>query len=291
MGLFSRRRRRSTRLDQLSLMDHEVREEIRFHLEMRVKELEAKGLSPDAAMKQALEDFGDPEEIVEETKNAASAGPYGGWRSAGASVVQDLMFAFRTLWKSPMFTAVAVISLGLGIGANTAIFSVTNSLIVRPLNVEGPHELALVYTSRTGGQIHGNTSLPDFLDYRDRSEVFSGLAAYTMAPMAIRGDGAPRVGLGQLTSWDYFAVLGVEPVLGRGFLPEEDEELGANPVAVLSHKTWQTLFDSDPEVLGRVVRINDSPFVVVGVAPAGFVGLMPIMEPDLWAPLAMLDEA
>ncbi len=291
MALFSRRRGKASHLDRLSLLDHEVREEVRFHLEMRVMELEAKGFSPEAAMKQALEDFGDPEEIVEETKEAAGFGPFGGWRSMGSSVMQDLMFAVRTLWKRPMFTAVAVISLGLGIGANTAIFSVTNSLLVRPLNVEGPDDLALVYTSQTGGQLHGNTSLPDFLDYRDRSEAFSRLAAYTMAPMAIKGDGVPRVGMGQLVSWDYFSVLGVDPVLGRGFLPEEDEELGANPVAILSHKTWRNLYDSDPEVLGRVVRINDSPFTVVGVAPEDFVGLMPIVEPDLWAPLAMLGQA
>jgi macrolide transport system ATP-binding/permease protein len=291
MPFFFRRRREATRLNRLSLLDHEVREEIRFHLEMRVGELEAAGSTAEEAWRQALDDFGDPEEIVEETKEACAGGPSAGWRSVMSSVMQDLVFAIRTLRKRPMFTAAAVISLGLGIGANTAIFSITNSLLVRPLNVAEPDGLTPVYTSQTGGSRHGNTSYPDYLDYRERNEVFSGLAAHTIAPMAVRGDGAPRVMVGQLVSWDYFTVLGVEPVLGRSFLPEEDETFGADPVAVLSHGTWQNLFESDPEILGRIVRINDSPFTVIGVAPAGFVGLMPVLEPALWAPLAMVEQA
>lgn len=284
-------RRRSGRLDRLSLVDHEVREEIRFHLEMRVRELEAGGLDPDEAWQQAMDDFGDPEEIVEETKQANTGGSGGGWQSYASSLLQDLFFAFRTLRKRPMFTGAAVISLGLGIGANTAIFSVTNSLLVRPLHVTEPDGLTLVYTSQRGGSQHGNTSYPDYLDYRERNDVFDGLAAHTLAPMAVKGDGAPRVVLGQLVSWDYFEVLGVEPGLGRGFLPAEDDALGTNPVAVLSHATWRDLFGSDPDVLGRVVRINDRPFSVIGVAPAGFVGLTPVVETALWAPLAMVDEA
>jgi len=291
MPFFSRPGRGATRLDRLSLLDHEVREEIRFHLEMRVSELEAGGLSAEEAWRKALDDFGDPEEIVEETKQACTGGSGTGWRSVGFSMIQDLAFAIRTLRKRPMFTAVAVTSLGLGIGANTAIFSITNSLLVRPLNVSEAERLTPIYTSQRGGSRHGNTSYPDYLDYRERNEVFEGLAAHTIAPMAVGGDGAPRVVLGQLVSWDYFEVLGVHPVLGRSFLPVEDEALGADPVAVLSFSTWQNLFESDPEILGRVVRVNDNPFTVIGVAPAGVVGLMPVVEPALWAPLAMVDQA
>jgi len=291
MPLFSRRRKVSHRLDRLSLLDHEVREEVRFHLEMRAGELEAGGVTTDDAWRQALDEFGDPEEVVEETKRECAGGSAGGWRTVGSSLIQDLVFATRTLRKSPMFTAAAVISLGLGIGANTAIFSVTNSLLVRPLDVTEPDGLTPVYTSQTGGALYGNTSYPDYLDYRERNEAFQGLAAHTIAPMAVRGDGASRVVFGQLVSWDYFTVLGVDPVLGRSFLPEEDEEFGADPVAVLSYGTWQDLFEADPGILGRIVRINDSPFTVVGVAPAGFMGLMPVVQPALWAPLAMVDQA
>jgi predicted permease len=287
-----RRRRRGNRLDSLSLLDQEVREEIRFHLEMRVAELEAGGMESEDAWRRALESFGDPEEIIEEAKKELNGGRTMGWGlRAVSNLIHDLGFAMRTLRKRPMFTAAAVVSLGLGIGANTAIFSVMHSLLVRPLGVAEPGQLVAVYTSQRGGVRHGNTSFPDYLDYRDRNDVFTGLAAHTLAPMAIGGEGSPRVVVGQLVSWNYFSVLGVEPILGRAFLPEEDVEAGASPVAILSYGTWRDLYDSDPGALGKTVRINDSPFTVVGVAPPGFVGLTPVLEPALWAPLAMATQA
>jgi macrolide transport system ATP-binding/permease protein len=292
MAFFFRRRRKANGPTVLSRLDQEVREEIRFHIEMRVGELEAEGLEPEEALRQALEAFGDPEEVVEETRQENGRGSrQGRGMELMSSVIQDLVFAVRTLRKRPMFTVAALISLGLGIGANTAIFSIMNALLVRPLSVAEADRLIPVYTSQTGGARHGNTSYPDYLDYKERNEVFQGLAAYMLAPMAIGGEGAPRVAVGQLVSWDYFSVLGVEPALGRSFLPEEDEAFGAHPVVVLSHGTWQDLFDADPGILGRTVRINDSPFEVIGVAPAGFTGLTPIVEPALWAPLTMVGQA
>lgn len=286
-----RRSRRTSRLEQLSLLDHEVREEIQFHLEMRIGELEASGSSPAEACRQAIDEFGDPEEVMEEMKREGTGPLNGGWKAFVASLIQDLAFTVRTLRKSPMFTAAAVISLALGIGANTAVFSITNSLLVRPLHVFEPERLTPVYTSQVGGSRYGNTSYPDYLDYRERNEIFEGLAAHTVAPMAVGGTGAPHVAFGQLVSWDYFQVLGVEPVLGRGFLPEEDAEFGAHPVAVLSYTAWRNLFESDPDVLARTVRVNDRPFRVIGVAPDGFTGLMSVVEPALWTPLAMVDQA
>lgn len=292
MPFFSRRRRGQTRHGLLSRLEREVREEIRFYLEMRVRGLEAEGIETEEAWRQALEAFGDPEEVINESTVARGGDPgVVSGRELMLSVMQDLAFALRTLWKRPLFAAAAVISLGLGIGANTAAFSVMNSLLVRPLNVAEPSKLIPVFTSQTGDRQHGNTAYPDYLDYRDRNEVFSGLAAHTTAPMAVGGDGPPRVVWGQLVSWDYFQVLGVDPLLGRGFLREEGEEFGAYPVAVLSHSAWQDQFGSDPEILGRTVRINDSPFTVIGVAPAGFMGLMPVLYPALWAPLAMTGQA
>jgi predicted permease len=184
-----------------------------------------------------------------------------------------------------------VVSLALGIGANTAIFSLSHSLLFRPLDVTEPERLASVFTSQTGGQRHGNTSYPDYLDYRERNRVFSGVAAHTTAPMALAAGGQPDIVWGQLVSGNYFSVLGVEPALGRGFLPEEDEALGAHPVAVLSHAAWQDRFGADPQILGRTIRINDFPFTVVGVAPPGFSGLFSLPEPQVWAPLAMAEQA
>ncbi|MCK5651144.1 MAG: ABC transporter permease, partial [Gemmatimonadetes bacterium] len=285
MPIFFRRRRGQSRHGLLSRLEREVREEIRFYLEMRVQELEAEGVEAGQAWRQALKAFGDPEEVISESTAVRSRDAVVvRWREHMSSVGQDLAFALRTLWKRPLFAAAAIISLGLGIGANTAVFSVMNSLLVRPLNVAEPSKLIPVFTSQTGGAVHGGTAYPDYLDYRERNEVFSGLAAHTTAPMAVAGDGPPRVVWGQLVSWDYFQVLGVDPMLGRGFLQEEGEEFGAHPVAVLSHSTWRGQFGSDPEILGRTVRINDSPFTVIGVTPAGFMGLMPVVEPALWAP-------
>jgi macrolide transport system ATP-binding/permease protein len=289
---FFRRFRNSADLNLPSRLDREVRDEIRFYLEMRVKELEADGMESEQAWKNAVESFGNLDEIVEETK----AEREGGQNRAGGmeivlSVWQDLGFAVRSLRKRPMFAIATLVSLGLGIGANTAVFSLLNSVLVSPLDVADPDRLLTVYTSQVGGSRYGSTSYIDYQDYRERSEVFSGLAAYTVAPMAVRGDGESRVRWGQLVSWDYFTVLGVEPVLGRSFRPEEDETFGAFPVAVLSFSTWRGQFGSDPEVLGRTVRINDSPFTVIGVAPSGFSGLMPVVEPALWAPLAMVGQA
>jgi len=204
---------------------------------------------------------------------------------------QDLRFAVRQIVRRPGVTFVTLVSLALGIGANTAIFTVGNSILGRPLNVAEPERLALVYTSQVGGERHGNTSYPDYLDYRERNRVFSGLAAQAVAPMAFAATGRPEVVWGQLVSGNFFTVLGVEPVLGRTFLPEEDGAPGTDPVAVLSFRTWRERFGSDPGVLGRTIRINDYPFTVVGVAPPGFTGFISVLEPALWAPLAMFERA
>ncbi len=289
---FFRRSRQSTRLELPSRLDKEVRDEIRFYLEMRVRELEAEGMEAEQAWANALEAFGNPDEIVEETKLERE-----GRRSNRGGVelvfriLQDLSFAIRTLRKNPMSTIAALVSLGLGVGANAAVFSVISSLLVQPLNVADPNGLVAVYTSWVGSSRHGNTSYPDYLAYKEQNDVFSGLAAFQIAPMAVRGDGESRLVWGQVVSWDYFSVLGVEPVLGRAFVPEEDETLGTFPVAMMSFDTWQNQLASDPEILGKTVRINDSPFTIIGVAPSGFVGLMPVVEAALWVPLAMVGEA
>jgi macrolide transport system ATP-binding/permease protein len=207
------------------------------------------------------------------------------------SLACDLRFAARMLRSSPGATLAAVVVMALGIGANTAIFSLVNALLLQPLNVSRPEGLVSVYTSQTGGRLHGNTSYPDYLDYDERNEVFSVLAAHTYAPMALKGTGQPRIVMGQLVSWDYFAALGVETALGRTFLEEEDEAFGTHPVAILSHGTWERDFGSDPGIIGTTIRINDYPFTVVGVAPRGFKGLVTVAEPALWAPLAMVERA
>lgn len=207
------------------------------------------------------------------------------------ALIRDLRFAARTLWSNPGATLAAVVIIALGIGASTAIFSLVNALLLRPFNVDRPERLVSVYTSQVGGQLHGNSSYPDYLDYKARNDVFSVLAAQTYAPMALRGAGQPRIVIGQLVSWDYFAALGIEPALGRTFRPEEDATFGTDPVAILSHATWEGQFGSDPEIVGTTIRINDYPFTVIGVAPRGFEGLVTAVQPAVWAPLAMAGQA
>lgn len=203
----------------------------------------------------------------------------------------DFRQGARQLRRRPGFTLVAVISLALGIGANTALFSLANGLLLRPLQVEEPDELTSVFTSRRGEARHGATSYPDYLDYKEQNQVFSGLAAHTSAPMALAGDGAPRVVWGQVVSEEYFQVLGVQATLGRTFGPEEGNPEDPRPVAVLSFGTWQAIFGGNPEVLGRIIRINDYPFTVIGVAPRGFRGLYSVVEPEVWAPLSAVYQA
>lgn len=227
---------------------------------------------------------GSAEKISEPAKPAGPVGILG-------HLGRDLRYGMRHLLRRPAATVVAVLSLALGIGANTAMFSLANGIFLRPLNVAEPDQLASVFTSRWGEARYGTTSFPDYLDYKEQNEVFSGLAAYATAPMALAGEGAPTVTWGAVVSGDYFQVLGVEAALGRTFRPEERDPRDPQALVVLSHGTWQETFGSDPGILGQTIRINDYPFTVIGVAPRGFTGLESIFEPALWTPLSMLHQA
>ena len=185
---------------------------------------------------------------------------------------QDLRYGAKTLVKNWGFTVVAVASLALGIGANTTIFSFANALLLRPLPVEEPERLVAVTTSYVGSGLYGPTSLPDYEDLRDRNEVFSGVAAHSYFPMALTGDSRPEVVMGQLVTWNYFSVLGVEPFLGRSFLPEEDQNPASHPVAILSYRIWESRFGSDTELVGKIVHIND--FGTGTIAPERMVEIV-----------------
>ena len=193
----------------------------------------------------------------------------------------------RMLTRSPGFTTVAVLSLALGIGATTTIFSVMNAALLRPLPLENPDRLVGLWASRTRTGF-GPISYPNYIHYRDKNHVFTGLVASSVAkPMNLSGRGIPTLVFGSPVSGDYFSVLGVRPVLGRGFLPEEDRTPGTHPVVVISHGLWQGRFGSDPTLVGDILSLNDQPFTVVGVAPKGFTGAS-VGSPrlaDVWYPL------
>jgi predicted permease len=202
------------------------------------------------------------------------------------TMLQDLRYGFRMLIKSPGFAAVAVLSLALGIGANTAIFSFVNAVLLRPLPVASPDELMFVFSGRSDSP-YSVSSYPDYVDYRDRNEVFSGLAAFSSVSVSMTiGDQADTVS-GEIVTGNYFDLLGVKLPQGRAFLPEEDQTPGAHAVAVISHALWQRRFGGDPNFLGKELTVNGRSFTVVGIAPAGFNGASVGQTADIYIPMMM----
>ncbi len=202
------------------------------------------------------------------------------------TLLQDLRFGFRRLLKSPGFALVAILSLALGIGANTAIFSLVNLVLFRPLPVANPEQVVAVSAVGKDSAMAAH-SYPNYVDLRDRSDLLSGLLAYRFVAMSLSRNGNNEKLWGYLVSGNYFDVLGVKPVRGRGFLPEEDKTRLSHPVAVISYSLWQTRFGGDPNVVDSDVLINGKKFKVIGVAPAGFKGTEVIYTPEVFVPFAM----
>jgi predicted permease len=200
-------------------------------------------------------------------------------------MIQDLKYGARMLLRSPAFTIIAALSLALGIGANTAIFSLVNVVLLRPIPVTDAPGLASVFT--TDQHNPGNLPLShlNYKDLRDQNQVFDGLAAFGFAQVNWSTSGEAQQIAAQVVSGNYFSVLGTQPSLGRGFLPEEDEK--PTPVAVLSHAFWERELGSDPTIIGRTMTLNRTPFTVVGVAPRNFAGTLLGGGPALWVPMSM----
>jgi len=203
--------------------------------------------------------------------------------------VNPTRYAARTLLNSPGFTIVALLSLALGIGVNTTIFSVVNAVLLRPLPVERPSELVEIY-STTGNDDFPQSvfSYPDYVDLRDNNDVYSGVAAHVMAVASLReADATPRTVMAEVVSANFFDVMGVPAQLGRTFAPDEGVTEGTHPVVVLGDGFWRAHFGADPGVIGREVRINTLPFTVIGVLPASYTGMLPAVTPQIWVPLQM----
>jgi predicted permease len=203
---------------------------------------------------------------------------------------QDLRFAGRMFRKSPLFTVIVVVTLALGIGLNTAVFSAIEALLLRPLQgARAPQELVQLYRSTVGSDGFGSNSIPHFWDVQKRStSVFSGVAAWSLQNMSITSDGRPQAVFGAMVSANFFSVLGATPMNGRFFTPDEDSGRGAHPVVVLSHSAWVNMFGGDQNVVGRKIVLNGQTVTIIGIAQAGFSGAMPMATPALWAPLMQL---
>src|SRR5438874_9013841 len=206
-----------------------------------------------------------------------------------ATFLQDLKFGLRLLAKTPGFTIIAALSLALGIGANTTIFTLVNAVLLNPLPVEEPSRLIAVWTTderNTGGfNSFLQTSALNFRDLRDKNAVFSGLAAHQGLALNISsGTGEPQQIFGEIVTGNYFGLLGAKPLIGRGFVADEDQVPGARLVTVLGYNMWQRRFGGDRSIVGRTITLNNQAFTVVGIMPNGFKGVNAIGTPALWVP-------
>jgi predicted permease len=264
----------------------EVDEEFAFHLEMRARELEARGLSHEAARAEALRQFGDVEDARaycagEATRRDSAAG----WRERLGDLRRDVVVAGRGLRRTPTFTAVAVVTLALGIGATTAVLGVADALLFRPLHFHRAERLvAITQRDVRDGTAADQISVGDFVDLRDASrDVFSEVALVMYYGAILADERGPETVSGRRASAALFPLLDVRPALGRLFLPEDERE-GSDPVVVLSHELWTTRFGGDPAIVGRDVRLNGVPRRVVGVLPRGFQLPYPAAGAQLWVP-------
>jgi predicted permease len=196
------------------------------------------------------------------------------------TLIKDLRYGAKRLLKHPGFTIVGVLSIALGIGVNTTIFSFINTALFRPLPFPDSHRLVRLWDGNS-------SSYPDYAAYRDESNVFSGLAAYAQRPLNLSVNGESQRIFGEIVTGNYFDVLEVRPVLGRGFLEEEDHTIGTHAVVVLSNGLWRRHFISDPAIIGKDINLNNHSYTVIGIMPENFAGATVISPPDLWVPMMM----
>jgi len=264
--------------------EREMNDELQSYLDAAVEEKLRSGMSPEEALRAARLEMGSLESVKEGIRSA-------GWEAVVETLLQDLRYGFRQLRRSPGFTAAAVLTLALGIGANSTIFSFVSALLFRPTAVQASRDLLEVWNRNpqaAGLEAYMPLAYPDYLFYRDHNRAFSSFLAFDgeMRSTSWSRSGEGQLIQGQLVSGNFFATLGLKPVLGRDFLAEEDQAPVEHNAVILSHTFWQERLNSDPGVLGKALTLNGRSFVVVGVAPAGFTGIVIGNEPDFWAPLA-----
>jgi len=206
--------------------------------------------------------------------------------------LRDMRYALRVLRRAPLFTGVAILSLALGIGANAAIFTLINQLILQQLPVKHPEQLILLSArGKHYGSNNGPNALsyPMYQDFRDKNQVFSGMFARVGSTLSLTSEGRTELAAGEFVTGNYFPVLGVGAAIGRVFTASDDLMQGANPVAVLSYRYWKTRFNGDPGVIGRKITLDGYPFTIIGVSAATFDGIAPGYSPQIRIPMTMSD--
>lgn len=262
-------------------LENDLDAELRAHLESLTEQNVRRGMTPEEARYAARREFGGVEQ-TKELYRKQRALPF------FETLAQDLRYAQRMLVKSPGFTLVTVLTLALGIGANTAIFSLINSVILGSLPVRQPGELVVIkYSDPLSGRLEGDFSYPMYQAMRDGNTVFSGVLTRSGVDFNVTYAGQSEWSYGELVSGNYFETLGVQPFLGRLISSDDDRLPGAHPVAVLSSRYWRSRFGSDPSIVGKQILLNGHPMTVIGVAPAGFYGAEVGSDPDIRVPMMM----
>lgn len=288
--------RRISRLNLEKTREASIGEELAQHLEDRYQDLLASGSTEREALRQTLDEIKDSHSLLDEL-NAVErlVSPEPAPRNKGAFSIcvhdcwQDFRYGLRMLYKSRSFTATAILSLAIGIGANTAIFSVVDSLLLRPWPVKDANQLTVLAFRQGDGPLLTPFSIADFRDIRSEStQVFSDMLGYQIGIDGLSTDGRTERVVSHYVTENYFPMLGIKAQLGRLILPSEGKIPGADPVMVLSYSYWKDRFGGDPGIIGRNVQVNGHPVDVVGIAPEGFYGLDRFSNGQVFMPLGML---
>jgi predicted permease len=265
-------------LFRMSQAEQDLDDELRDHLAAETESNIRAGMTPEEARFAAQRLVGSVSLYKEECRDARSIGFF-------ETSVRDLRYGLRMLRRTPLFTAVAVLTLAIGIGANTTVFTFVENILLRSLPAQDPERLAVINWGIP------NLSFPNYLDFRDRNQVFSEVAAYRYGPANMSAGGyANYRGYGYEATGNYFRMLGVTPYLGRFFGPQDDDQPGAHPVVVIGYKAWQGRFAGDPDVVGKTLKINGFAFSIIGVAGPAFSGTELIVEGEYWVPMCMSTE-
>ena len=264
-------------------LEDRLDDEIRFHVEQQTEKNRRAGMAPDEARRQALIRFGGVEPMREGTRDVFRAVRF-------EHLARDVRYGLRSLRRHPAFSAMAVLSLAIGIGANAVIFGVVHAVLLRDSPLVQPETLVNVYETE-GGRRFGPLSHPNIEDLRrGTTDVFEGIAASTFALAPLDRDGTAAMVMGEAMTGGTFALLGVEPLLGRAILPEDDVARGGHPVVMLGHGYWQRAFGADPQVVGRTLRMGGRAYTIIGVAPANYYGGTAVLTPAFYVPMAMANE-
>jgi hypothetical protein len=267
-------------LNSRKRMLEDLEQDIRDHIAADTRDNVERGMTVEDARYAALRKFGNVRRVREDTREV--------WSFVRLEqLLQDARFGMRMLRKSPGFTAVAVLTLSLGIGANTVVFSVVNSFLFKPLPVRDPGRLVVVAYHDPKLNYPHEVSNADLQDFRAHSEVTSDMTAFLINFAGLSADNRSERVLVTYAKGDYFSALGIQPAFGRVFLPGEGEVAGADAVIVLGYSHWRRRFGGDPAVVGGSVNLDGRPVTIIGVAPKTFFGTFYIVGSDAYAPLGM----